>query len=70
MRPISTASYACTRKVTVPYRSFTNALRTREWTTLEPGAIDGEVLARGIGTVLEASQKGPVERARLVAIQG
>ena len=57
-------------KVTVPYRRFTNALRTREWTTLEPGVIDAKFYARGIGTVLEASQKGPVERARLVAIEG
>ena len=32
--------------------------------------IDAKFYVRGIGTVLEASQKGPVERARLVAIEG
>jgi hypothetical protein len=45
-------------------------LRTREWTTLEPGVVDGKFYERGVGMVREASEKGPVERARLVAIEG
>ena len=57
-------------RVTVPYASFGHALQTREWTTLEPGVVDAKYYVRGIGTVLEASRRGPVERARLVAIQG
>jgi len=53
--------------VRVPYVSSKAALETREWTPLEPGTLDQKVYVRGIGTVKEASLKGPVERAVLVA---
>ena len=53
--------------VHVPYVSSKAALETREWTPLEPGTLDQKVYVRGIGTVKEASLKGPVERAVLVA---
>jgi len=56
-------------RVSVPYGAFGHALRTREWTTLEPGVVDAKYYVRGIGEVFEGSQKGPVERARLVAIE-
>jgi hypothetical protein len=56
-------------RVTVPYGAFTHALRTREWTTLEPGVVDAKYYVRGIGEVFEGSRKGPVERSRLVAIR-
>jgi hypothetical protein len=55
--------------VTVPYGSFAHALRTREWTTLEPDVVDAKYYVRGIGEVFEGSQKGPAERSRLVAIR-
>jgi hypothetical protein len=45
-----------------------NALLTREWTPLEPGTIDHKMYVRGIGTVLEQTQKGGSERAELVSL--
>jgi hypothetical protein len=54
--------------VTVPFGTFTgNALRTREWTPLEPGVRDGKWYVKGIGVVREATLRGPVERDELVA---
>jgi hypothetical protein len=54
--------------VTVPYGSFPGAaLRTREWTPLEPGVRDGKWYVKGIGVVREAALRGPVEHAELVA---
>jgi hypothetical protein len=55
--------------VTVPFGSFSHALRTREWTALEPGVIDAKYYVKGVGEVLEDSRKGPKERAALVAIR-
>src|SRR4051794_26260519 len=54
--------------VTVPYGSFAgHALRTREWTPLEPGVRDGKWYVNGIGVVRETTLRGPVEHAELVA---
>ena len=53
--------------VHVPYGTFRHALRTREWTPLEPGVRDGKWYVRGIGEVREAALKGPVEHAELVS---
>lgn len=53
--------------VKVPYRSFGYAMLTKEWTPLEPGVIDHKFYARGIGTVLEVTAKGPTERNELVS---
>src|SRR5207253_5291768 len=39
--------------LTTPYASSRHALLTREWTPLEPGAIDHKLYVRGIGTVRE-----------------
>jgi hypothetical protein len=55
--------------VTVPFRSFRHTMLTKEWTPLEPGVIDHKYYARGIGTVLEQSVKGPVERNELVSFR-
>lgn len=54
--------------VKVPYVSSKRALLTKEWTPLEPGAIDHKYYVRGIGTVLEQTVKGGVERAALVSV--
>lgn len=54
--------------IEVPYGAFTEALRTKEWTALEPGVIDGKWYVRGVGEVAELSRRGPVERSRLVAV--
>jgi hypothetical protein len=53
---------------TVAPRGKPNTLLTKEWTPLEPGVIDHKMYVRGIGTVLEQSQKGPNERNELVAV--
>ena len=46
-----------------------NTLLTKEWTPLEPRVIDHKMYVRGIGTVLEQSQRGPNERNELISIQ-
>jgi hypothetical protein len=55
--------------VAVPLRSLAHALLTKEWTPLEPGVIDHKYYARGIGTVLERTAKGPLERNELVSFR-
>ena len=55
--------------VRVPYILTSRALLTKEWTPLEPGVIDHKYYVRGIGTVLEQSAKGPVERNELVSFR-
>jgi hypothetical protein len=45
-----------------------NAVLTEEWTPLEPGVLDHKMYVRGIGTVLEQTQKGGDERNELVSI--
>jgi hypothetical protein len=54
--------------VTVPFHRYRhNAMRTREWTPLEPGVIDRKYYVRGIGQVEEATVKGGNELLRLVS---
>lgn len=52
--------------VSVPFVSSKQALRTSEWTPLEPAVVDNKYYVRGIGTVSEVAVKGPVEQLRLV----
>jgi hypothetical protein len=54
-------------KVSVPFVSTDKALRTKEWTPLEPNVLDNKYYVRGIGTVREIAVKGPVERLELVS---
>jgi hypothetical protein len=53
--------------VSVPYLSTRHAVRTREWTPLEPNVLDNKYYARGVGTVKELAVKGGTERLRLVS---
>ncbi len=55
--------------VSVPFVSSMRALRTKEWTPLEPGVIDNKYYIRGIGSVREITVKGPVERLKLVSFK-
>ncbi|MFL5780713.1 MAG: hypothetical protein ACJ760_05315 [Thermoleophilaceae bacterium] len=55
--------------VKVPGVHTTNALRTKEWTPVEPGVIDAKYYVRGIGTVLEQTVKGGNERNELVSFK-
>ena len=44
------------------------ALLTQETTPLEPGVVDHKLYVRGIGTVLEQTERGPNERNELIAV--
>ncbi len=55
--------------VAVPYGSSAHALLTKEWTPLEPGVLDHKLYLRGIGTALEQTVKGSVERLALVSVR-
>jgi hypothetical protein len=55
--------------VSVPFVSSRHALRTREWTPLEPDVVDNKYYVRGIGDVSEIAVKGPVEELRLVSFK-
>ncbi|MFF4803318.1 hypothetical protein ACFY1U_33740 [Streptomyces sp. NPDC001351] len=60
-----------TSRVSVPYKTFTGTLRTKEWTPLEPGVVDNKYYVKGIGTVKEITVKGgPFEENVLIAIRG
>ena len=54
-------------RVSVPYVTSRHALRTKEWTPLEPNVLDNKYYVRGVGSVREIAVKGPVERLRLVS---
>ncbi len=54
--------------VTVPYGTFHHALRTKEWTPLEPGVRDAKFYVHGLGEVKEVTVKGPLEVLRLVQV--
>ena len=45
-------------KGVVPYGSFENALITKEWTRLEPGAIEQKYYVPGAGLLLVEELKG------------
>jgi hypothetical protein len=55
--------------VKVPFVSSTEALKTKEWTPLEPEVLDNKYYLKGIGTVLELAIKGPAERLELTAVR-
>jgi hypothetical protein len=46
----------------------TGVLLTKEWTPLEPGVVDHKFYARGVGVVLEQTEKGGDERNELVSV--
>ena len=50
-------------------QAFTNAMRTREWTAVEPGVLDRKYYVKGIGTVKEITVKGGKEELELYAIR-
>lgn len=58
-----------TARVSVPFASTRKALRTREWTPLEPATVDNKYYVRGVGTVREIAVKGPVEKLELVSFK-
>ena len=55
-------------RVKVPYVSSRRAMLTREWSPLEPGAVDRKYYVRGIGNVIDESASG-TERVVLTAVE-
>jgi hypothetical protein len=55
-------------RATVPAGTSRHALRTAEWTALEPDVLDNKYYVKGIGEVAELSVKGPREALKLVEI--
>jgi hypothetical protein len=55
--------------VSVPAVTSDHAVRTKEWTPLEPKTLDNKYYVRGMGTVREIAVKGPMERLELVSFK-
>ena len=55
------------QSVKTPFGNFGNALQTREFTALEPGAVEDKLYARGIGVVQTLSVSGEPEVLSLVS---
>jgi hypothetical protein len=54
-------------RVSTPFVSSRHAVRTKEWSPLEPGIVDNKYYVRGVGDVKEITVKGPKERLHLVS---
>jgi len=46
-----------------------HAVKTREWSPLEPNVVDHKYYVSGLGDVREVTVKGPTERLRLVSFR-
>lgn len=57
-------------KVTVPYGSFTNVLKTKEFSPLEPDIVENKYYVPNIGEVKAVNVKGESEVETLVQING
>lgn len=55
--------------VTVPYGSFDNCLKTKDWTPLEPDFVEHKYYAPGVGVVLVVMVEGGDERVELIDIR-
>jgi hypothetical protein len=53
--------------VSIPYVESKRAVRTREWTPLEPNVLENEWYVRGADDVKEKSVKAPKEILRFVS---
>lgn len=53
----------------VPYGSFENCLKIKEWTPLEADVVEHKFYAQGIGVVLEVMVEGGSERIELVEVK-
>ncbi len=54
--------------VSVPYGTFSHALKSNECTPLEPGVVDVKFYGRGVGEVAEATVQGGSARLVLVSV--
>lgn len=56
-------------KITVPYGSYTDVVKTKDYTALEPDVVEHKYYARGIGFVFVKHVKGPAEEIGLVKVE-
>jgi hypothetical protein len=54
--------------LTVPYGTFHHVLKIREFSPLEPGQVDRDLYARGIGMLEEDNLQGGSAQLKLVSI--
>jgi len=55
--------------LTVPYGSFTDAIRTKDYTALETAVVENKIYARGLGVIHVEHVTGPAETMDLVTIE-
>ena len=58
-----------TASVKVPYGSFNNAVKTKEFSLLEPGVVDNKWYAKDVGEVREATVQGGSDFLELVSVK-
>jgi hypothetical protein len=56
--------------VDVPYSSFSQVVRIKEWTPLEPGVVEEKYYAPGLGLVLAKQVEGGSDWERLIDLYG
>jgi hypothetical protein len=54
--------------VKVPTGKYDDALKTKDFSTLEPSIVEHKFYARGVGVVLEVTVRGGRERSQLVEV--
>ncbi len=57
-------------KITVPYGTFSNVLKTKDFSALEPDIVENKYYAQNIGEIKAMSVKGESEVQSLVQING
>jgi hypothetical protein len=57
-------------KMTVPYGTFSNVLKTKDFSPLEPDIVENKYYAQNIGAIKALSVKGESEVESLVQING
>jgi hypothetical protein len=55
-------------RISVPYGTFTHALKTKECTPLEPGVVDVKYYGQDVGEVSEATVQGGMSSLVLVSV--
>lgn len=55
--------------LTINYGTFTDCIKTEEWTPLEPEILENKYYAPGIGVIKEVTIRGGIENVELINIQ-
>ena len=57
-------------KVCVPYGCFSNVLKTKDFSPLEPSIVENKFYAKNTGDIREVSVQGESDESNLVQIKG